>query len=183
MKRPAAEIEREKHIAEVWNNLTEKAEVAYALRSTFVVNLSYSKKNAEAILRGALIAGVLKTIDYMGSDRDGIGNVLGLDMSVYDQHRGVKAVEALKDLDEDTIPSIIYAMFDDSAEEPFYNSYKKQYPEYKPSAMLNGLYDWLTSLGYEMSDEEKALQDGTHEIFKEAEKNRPQCANTESGGA
>ena len=30
----------------------------------------------------------------------------------------------------------------------------------KPRADL-----WLTSLGYQMSDEEKALQDGTHELY------------------
>lgn len=33
---------------------------------------------------------------------------------------------------------------------------------------LDDLYNWLCALGYEMSDEEKAMQDGSHEVFKEA---------------
>lgn len=32
---------------------------------------------------------------------------------------------------------------------------------------LNILYDFLTGLGYEMSDEERALRNGTHELFEE----------------
>jgi len=31
---------------------------------------------------------------------------------------------------------------------------------------LDTLYDFLTKLGYEMSEEEKAFQDGSHEIFQ-----------------
>ena len=30
---------------------------------------------------------------------------------------------------------------------------------------LQRLYDGLTTIGYEMSDEEKALMDGTHELY------------------
>jgi len=33
------------------------------------------------------------------------------------------------------------------------------------NAELDELYDFLISLGYEMSDEEKAIRDGTHELF------------------
>ena len=34
---------------------------------------------------------------------------------------------------------------------------------------LDRLYDFLITLGYELSDEEKALRDGTHELFKNKE--------------
>ena len=37
---------------------------------------------------------------------------------------------------------------------------------HKPNEKLNGLYSWLCRLGYEMSDEEKAMQDGSHEVFQ-----------------
>ena len=33
------------------------------------------------------------------------------------------------------------------------------------SSKLTGLYGWLASLGYEMSEDEKALLDGTHELL------------------
>lgn len=40
--------------------------------------------------------------------------------------------------------------------------------EYKhnPNDELDRLYDFLTALGYEMSDDEKAMQNGTHELFQ-----------------
>ena len=37
---------------------------------------------------------------------------------------------------------------------------------YDPSKRLDIIYDLLTSLGYEMSDEEKKLMDGTHPLYK-----------------
>ncbi|MCI8527059.1 MAG: ParB/RepB/Spo0J family partition protein [Oscillospiraceae bacterium] len=62
VRRSAEEIEREKQIAEAWSQLDEKAAVAYDLRSSFVKTLSYSKRNAEQILRGALIFGVVRHV-------------------------------------------------------------------------------------------------------------------------
>ena len=41
--------------------------------------------------------------------------------------------------------------------------------DYEANEALDFLYHRLTDLGYEMSDEEKALQDGTHELFREGE--------------
>ena len=80
------------------------------------------------------------------------------------------------------IPGAIYALFDDSKKESYANGYQKAYPEYRKSTKLDGLYLWLTSLGYQMSDEEKALQDGTHELYhmKEPEKKAPAPAAAEA---
>ena len=36
---------------------------------------------------------------------------------------------------------------------------------YNPSVKLNRIYSLLCKLGYEMSDEEKQLRDGTHSIY------------------
>lgn len=41
--------------------------------------------------------------------------------------------------------------------------------EYEANDRLDGIYDLLTSLGYEMSDEEKQMQNGNHEAFAEEE--------------
>lgn len=38
---------------------------------------------------------------------------------------------------------------------------------HRPSEELDRVYQFLKELGYEMSDEEQALQDGTHELFEE----------------
>ena len=39
--------------------------------------------------------------------------------------------------------------------------------KYSENEQLDAIYTLLEKLGYEMSDEEKALQDGTHELFRE----------------
>ena len=41
--------------------------------------------------------------------------------------------------------------------------------DYEANEQLDFLYHRLTDLGYEMSDEEKALRDGTHELFREGD--------------
>ena len=43
------------------------------------------------------------------------------------------------------------------------------YPKYEKNYKLDLLYNGLCSLGYEMSDEEIQMQDGTHPLFKEVE--------------
>ena len=52
-----------------------------------------------------------------------------------------------------------------------YARYYSEYPEveHKECKSLDYVYSILTSLGYEMSEEEKQLQDGTHEIFQKEE--------------
>ena len=182
VKRPAAEVEKEKRIAAAWNNISEKAAVTYHMRSEFICGLTWTKKAAETILQGALIAGVLEAIAYMGSDREAMEQALGLEeKTAYISDRGDKALTALQKLDVKQIPSAVYALFGDSSKESYAAGYHGAYPEYHKSSKLDGLYLWLTSLGYQMSDEEKALQNGTHELYhmKELEEKTPAPAAAE----
>lgn len=170
VKRPAAEIAKEKRIAAAWAGINEKAAITYQMRSEFVHSLTWGKKTSATILQGALIAGVLKTVDYMSSDREAMEKALGLEEKTsYSSDRGIKALAALQKLDVKQIASAIYALFDDSKKENYASGFRGAYPGYAKSTKLDGLYLWLTSLGYQMSDEEKALQDGTHELFREGE--------------
>ena len=78
------------------------------------------------------------------------------------------AVNAAVSLDnDDLIPSIIYAQFQDSKNNGYYTAYKTEWLRHDKNLMLDALYAWLISMGYEMSDDEKVLQNGTHELFKE----------------
>ena len=165
VRRSAEEIERDKQITKAWVQLDEKSAVAYKLRSEFVENLSYGKRNAELILRGALIYGIINANRYMSSDGDSIRDILGLDGSDWAHDRAAQAVDALHDVNEKRIPALVYALFNDGAKESWSDSYRKAYPKHKVSAEIKGLYAWLTSLGYEMSEEERQLLNGTHELF------------------
>lgn len=170
VKRSDAEIAREKQIAEAWSQLDEKAAVAYDLRSAFVKNLSYGKRNADFILRGALIYGVITANTYLGTGGKAIQELLNVKSEICWSHeKALMAVDALRNVDEKKIPALIYALFDDSAKENWSDIYRKEYPKHSVSAKLKGLYDWITALGYEMSEEEKTLLDGTHELFRKKE--------------
>ena len=168
-KRSQNEIEKEKRISETWAALDEKASVAYELRSNFVDSLSFNSHNAVAVLRGAIIAATLEAVDYNSPDRAALCRMFGIDTERYDSGRGKKALTGIQGLSEKEIPKAIYALFGDSKDRSYSGGYKKVMPNYVENNMLDGLYLWLTGLGYEMSIEELALQDGTHELFHVSE--------------
>lgn len=158
-------LEKEKRVAAAWAEADELAEVAYKLRSEFVGQLAQTGKNAVPVLYGALIAGVVKAFDYSSTDRDTLRVLLDQEES-YRPGRGALALEALRAVDGKTIPKVIYALFDDSAKETTAAGYKGSWPEYRPNGTLAGLYEWLTGLGYRMSEDEKAMLDGSHGLFR-----------------
>lgn len=57
---------------------------------------------------------------------------------------------------------LAYAISEDSDQSRYYDSWTAKHRDNK---RLDMIYDFLCSLGYELSDEEKALRDGTHELF------------------
>ncbi len=61
---------------------------------------------------------------------------------------------------------LMLAYYQEDSENKNYYDYNCAYKE---NEALDNLYDFLIALGYEMSDEEKAMQNGTHELFEEAE--------------
>lgn len=56
-----------------------------------------------------------------------------------------------------------YILWDDSENKSYYDWNGK----YSPNKILDFTYEFLIKLGYQLSDEEKQLKDGTHELFKE----------------
>ena len=60
-----------------------------------------------------------------------------------------------------------YSTFGDNSRE----TCRDYYARYRKSKRLARIYDRLCALGYEMSDEEKALMDGTSELYVKEEKN------------
>lgn len=165
VKRPQAEIDREKAIAKAWAQVDEFNELAYKLRSDFIKGISLNSKNITLILKGALSASILGCIDHVSADRDLLCSTLGLDGKGYDPQRAAKAMAAFNELSAKGYTMLVYTNFGDSKNVGYTNSYKSRWPEYEKNARLDALYDWLISLGYEMSDEEKAMRDGTHEVF------------------
>lgn len=167
-KKSKAQIAREKAIADAHAAVKEESAIAFELRQKFVQSLSVTHKNSSLFLRGAAIGIVASTVLYKIVDRRALLKLLGVDPDgKWDEVRsdGVRAITSRED--DNLTPAIVYASFQDSKSNGYHSAYKDEWPKHNENLMLDALYAWLTLMGYEMSDGEKALQDGTHELFQE----------------
>lgn len=175
VKRSTAEIEKEKRIKEAHEKLEALASEAYELRYAFIKQLRVTKANEEAIRDGAFLALICEQHYYNSHINkcevyQEIAGIDGLENVYMTNEVIAKVLEAYHEEPKRLIPSIIYASFGDTRGERFNSSYKGEYPNHVKNARLSLLYEWLISLGYEMSDDERGMMDGTHPIFKEASK-------------
>lgn len=141
----------------------------YCMRSEFINNLrAVTAVQKDAVIK-QLIGNIFNTYALNCIDYEELKDVTGL---IYDEDE-----EFLVNLDELTRNSaetevlcakLTYFIFEDSK----LQSYIKKYCSAGENARyinpkLNSIYNFLTMLGYVMSDEEKQLRDGTHPIFEE----------------
>lgn len=169
VRRSKEELEREKRIEEAVEKIKSLREVAYELRRTFITNMQLTTKNAPLMLKGAVAACALSVVSYVygGYDRDTLEAVTGYEKQEgYDEKRAEKVMAAVAAVPNTAIPTIIYVAYGDKATNGYTTEYGKQWPQHKDNVNLDALYSWLCSLGYEMSDDEKAMQDGTHQLFE-----------------
>lgn len=164
-KRPQAEIDREKYISETRTQLSELAADLYNLRYDFIKNFNGTSKNIADLLQGAVIASTLHVITYIRSDFTSIYKTLGVENAGYSDTKYEKTLEAIKTQGVKVYPRIVYTAFGDSADNKYFTGYNYEFPKYENNLKLNALYDWLISLGYEMSDVEKQFRSGIHPLF------------------
>lgn len=169
VRRPQEEIDREKAQLEANEKCTELSALCNKLRSEFVKTLTLNSKNREAMLTGLVRAIISHGFKYASVSSTALCAVIGEERN-YQSGEEKRITELLLAKPESTYPGIIYAAFCDKADEGYHSTYKKQWPRHSENLRLDALYAWLTSVGYVMSDEEKAMQDGTHELLHLGEK-------------
>ena len=169
-KKSKAEVEREKAIANAHAAIKEETAVAFELRQKFISSISVSQKTLTPLLCGAVIGIVSSTVLYKSADRSSLLKLIGVDPDgKWDEVRS-GAIKAITTMNIDTlIPEVIYSIFQDSKGNGYHSNHKWEWPKHEENLMLDALYAWLQGMGYEMSDGEKALQDGTHELFQEVD--------------
>lgn len=169
-KKSKAQLEKERKIREAWKVVDDASKTAYELRKAFVDGVTMGTKNKVDVLTGAVYASMIETISYNSGSRDDACAVLGVDCSGYDPERMIKAAEAYGKVKPQDMPKLVYAFFGDSAKRNYTGSgARTAYPEFDRNAVLELLYKWLCSLGYQMSDEETAMMNGTHEVYHRGE--------------
>lgn len=154
--------ERRSKVEEFRIKAKEISKRMYDLRVDFLKNYVGKSSDSEIITKVILEYAVVENGDYWNFDcfdeMTAIGIVIDEDdeclnfENIYERFpRRVLLAYTLSVLgDDDTLSHIDF----DSLEKP-----------YDPSVRLNKIYSLLCKLGYEMSDEEKQLRDGTHSIY------------------
>lgn len=169
-QRKAAQEALEKREAE----LLEITERHFSLRQEFIMEFGQARKYLPQIIAFA-INDIVGTGEWGRDDIDAeiLAQVLDLNVDVencdYETLR--KAVgEVAAERPEYTLLACAYAAEDGEHEQYWskeWDSNIRAYViAYEPNDTLDIIYAFLTSLGYEMSDEEKAMQDGTHELLQ-----------------
>lgn len=171
-RRSAEEIEHEKQVKAAWDAVDQFNQQAHKMRADFIKGLEYTRRNERLILFGAIASATVSAYTYDGVDRETVRKIAGVESIGYkDAESSAALMKKLHDgFNNKEIKSLVYAMFNDGKNRSFACGYRGRFPEHSVNTALCALYDWLCSLGYEMSDEEKAMRDGTHELFSAGQK-------------
>lgn len=161
--------------------LKEIAKRHFELRSEFVENFAKAKKYSKEISAYAAAFIVKRCAQYSYATMDVALFSRLLAIEVEDEMSTVKLVALTKEraaaVPEYALLVGVYVNSDSKNKGYFdrqWNSGEQIWGfPHAPNSDLDDLYAFLVSLGYEMSDEEKAMQNGTHELFntKEEEEN------------
>jgi len=180
-ERQETEAERQRRIAkEAMEQM--KAELRtitrrhFELRMDFISQFGAAKKHISEICHFASME-IVGDGFYSRNEVDAqlLSQLLNLEVDENTEYSEFRRMvdAAAEDRPEYVLLVCAYISADDGGNSYYTSEYnnKKMYSEYIHSADpdLDRVYAFLCSLGYEMSDEEKAMQDGTHPVFAENE--------------
>lgn len=159
------QAEQENKIKEERDNriqrLKEATERAYNLRRNFVKDFKLNEKATSKNLENFLITALLEDNCF---DVEKFLNMLDVEYDE-DDISDTRDVQRIYNLSSKTQQNKMviagYVLYGDNTVTNCFD-YKGCYCG---NEELQRLYDGLTTIGYEMSDEEKALMDGTHELY------------------
>lgn len=154
--------------------LSEATARAYELRADFVATVSAAAIKKRLVDIVALWAYAEYWDDTSWLTEEEIAQATGAETLAEDDEDGeddaaftLQAVtDAIGKTPEKALLRMIYARLGDGKSEGYFRSYWNSYTmKHEENEKLDRIYALLVKLGYEMSDDEKALQDGTHELF------------------
>lgn len=148
----------------------------YELRSDFIRDFTGAKKRIVDICKiacDALIGDGTYSKNIVSPEM--LDKLLGVNIEDEIEYSELKSMveEKTEQKPEYTLLAIAYAILDDGSGKFWDWSWNKEKETYEYcydyDEDLDRLYELLIELGYEMSDEEKAMRDGRHELFQPVE--------------
>ena len=153
--------------------LKKLTEDTYKLRLDFIKNYSKAKKNLPLVIQfaGRALCEITDSADF-----EILAELLDIPCDLENEEFDMEAYNiALVERPEYTLLATAYAAADYEGLTYYRKNYRLEngqygyHLDYEANEQLDFVYYRLTDLGYEMSDEEKALRDGTHELFREGD--------------
>ena len=150
--------------------LKEKYLFMRELRRKFVIEFNAHKKYKDVIYKWLLYFIVFNETHYSyQKDQKLIEDVTGEKNTGGDRIKADKLLE-FAEKDERAALTFAYYLASDTDADYYYLKTCDMYwgenrPEYKQNKRLEKLYEMLEELGYPVSDEERSMLDGTHELF------------------
>ena len=153
--------------------LKKLTEDTYKLRLDFIKNYSKAKKNLPWVIQfaGRALCEITDSADF-----EILAELLDIPCDLENEEFDMEAYNiALVERPEYTLLATAYAAADYEGLTYYRKNYRLEngqygyHLDYEANEQLDFVYYRLTDLGYEMSDEEKALRDGTHELFREGD--------------
>lgn len=142
-------------------------DMAKTLRDNFAKGIVMNSKNRDQILCGAVAVLECSVASYMyATHQKAVLEFVGKETSNEYGKNEELFREAMREDPKRMIPAIIYLAFENDKNSKYYQEQYNDFPKHAEHAWLDKCYEWLISLGYEMSDDEMALRYGTSELFK-----------------
>ena len=138
---------------------------AFELRKAFVFNFTATKKHQSDILNALVKECINKSISYAGGNNSLRNEILGNKDAGFIECQKLAEKLMSEPCGDLAVKLVQYESGDGFGNGYYSHSYGEHAPSHNENKELDRLYDFLCGLGYQMSDEEIALRDGTHELF------------------
>jgi ParB family chromosome partitioning protein len=135
---------------------------AYVLRKEFIQSVGAAK--VKKTLADIITFAVMTLAESYDFDVPTMAEMIGAELDEENELIAESVYAAVQKSPERALLAMVYCASDDNARTGFWARWNDKY---QANEQLDRLYDLLEKLGYGMSDEEKALRDGTHELFGE----------------
>lgn len=169
-------LDREKLARETKKTIKEISALHYELRKSFIDDLTITKSNREFVMLGAVYIALYNGHSYGNAHAEAVTKALGIEAFEHKTSPIIQGIGKLVDpFHTKELAKAIYALYNDGPENCFakYMESPGILPDYdngNHNTTLMILYQWLMSLGYQLSDEEQAMLDGTHELYHQGDK-------------
>lgn len=154
--------ERRSKVEEIRIKAKEISKRMYDLRVEFLQNYVGKSSDSEIMTKAIIEDVVVENNNYWNFDWFDLMTAIGI--VIHEDNECLNFENIYERFPRRVLLAYTLAVIGDNDKLSHIDFYSPEKP-YNPSVKLNRIYSLLCKLGYEMSDEEKQLRDGTHSIY------------------